>query len=445
VARCVARAPGGPIHVLLSDTEAEHLPGCNMAFRAEALRAIEGFDGRFRAAGDDVDLCWRLQERGWTLGFNPAAVVWHRRRDSVGAYWRQQRGYGRAEAMLERKWPEKYNTVGHVSWAGRLYAGPGWGLFPGTRRRIYQGTWGSAPFQRAEEDEPGFFSILAAMPEAWALVALLAAVGTLGAFWSPLVWAIPAAVLLAGGLLGVTLRNAWKACRDEADKEAGVRARSVALTAWLHLIQPWARLSGRIAAGLAPWRRYVPARAEWRLDRSISLWSEVWCAPDWWLGTLEKGLRSQGILVRRGGDYDGWDLEARSGALGHVRILMAIEEHGGGKQLGRFRFQPYWGPFAVLGVGAGAILGVGALLQGAWPAALVLGGVAALLTLRCQQEHAAAIGRATRIIRRLRSLAVHRAPDPSEDAGDAIPLPLEVPPGERRDRRRLPASTGTDP
>ena len=33
IAECVANAPGGPIHVLLSDEIAEHIPGCNMAFR----------------------------------------------------------------------------------------------------------------------------------------------------------------------------------------------------------------------------------------------------------------------------------------------------------------------------------------------------------------------------------------------------------------------------
>ena len=43
-----------------SDTEAEHIPGCNMAFRREALLEIGGFDPQFRAAGDDVDVCWRL-------------------------------------------------------------------------------------------------------------------------------------------------------------------------------------------------------------------------------------------------------------------------------------------------------------------------------------------------------------------------------------------------
>src|SRR5438552_1816150 len=30
IAECVARAPGGPVHVLITDREAEHIPGCNM-------------------------------------------------------------------------------------------------------------------------------------------------------------------------------------------------------------------------------------------------------------------------------------------------------------------------------------------------------------------------------------------------------------------------------
>src|SRR5204863_144550 len=64
IAECVARAPGGPVHVLVTDREAEHIPGCNMGFRKSCLEAIGGFDPQFRTAGDDVDVCWRLQERG---------------------------------------------------------------------------------------------------------------------------------------------------------------------------------------------------------------------------------------------------------------------------------------------------------------------------------------------------------------------------------------------
>ena len=90
IADCVANAPGGPVHVLLSDDEAEHIPGCSMAFRTEALRAIGGFDPQFRSAGDDVDVCWRLQQRGWTLGFSHGALVWHHHRNSLAAYCHQQ-------------------------------------------------------------------------------------------------------------------------------------------------------------------------------------------------------------------------------------------------------------------------------------------------------------------------------------------------------------------
>ena len=105
--------------MLLDDRIAEHVPGCNMAFSRDTLLGLGGFDPQFRVAGDDVDLCWRLQERGWTLGFSPAAVVWHHRRNSLQAYWKQQCGYGKAEALLERKWPSKYNAAGHLAWSGR--------------------------------------------------------------------------------------------------------------------------------------------------------------------------------------------------------------------------------------------------------------------------------------------------------------------------------------
>ena len=133
--------------MLLSDREAEHIPGCNMAFRREALEEIGGFDPQFRAAGDDVDVCWRLRRtRAGRIGFSPAAVVWHHRRDSVRAYWRQQRGYGAAEALLERKWPEKYNAAATSPGAAGSTeaASPGAGA---RRWRIYYGTWGSGLFQ----------------------------------------------------------------------------------------------------------------------------------------------------------------------------------------------------------------------------------------------------------------------------------------------------------
>src|SRR5262249_32170252 len=123
-----------------------------------------GFDPRFRVAGDDVDLCWRLQQAGWSLAFSPAAVVWHHRRNSLRGYLRQQRGYGCAEAMLERKWPEKYNSAGHLMWTGRVYSSPLKRL-PLRRGRIYHGIWGLAPFQSLYEPSPTLLESLPLMPE----------------------------------------------------------------------------------------------------------------------------------------------------------------------------------------------------------------------------------------------------------------------------------------
>src|SRR5438093_1193875 len=122
VAAAVMVSPGGPAHVMVSDREAEHIPGCNMAFYKWALEEVGGFDPIFRKAGDDVDLCWRLQQRGHKLGFSPAGFVWHYRRSTVKAYLQQQNGYGEAEALLARKHPEYFNTVGSGVWRGRIYS-----------------------------------------------------------------------------------------------------------------------------------------------------------------------------------------------------------------------------------------------------------------------------------------------------------------------------------
>ena len=204
IASCVAHAPGGPNHVLLSDTVAEHIPGCNMAFRKSALEKVGGFDAQFRIAGDDVDLCWRLQQCGGTLGFNPGAVVWHSRRDSVRGYLRQQKNYGRAEAMLELKWPDKYNAAGHISWQGRLY-GTGMTLPLFLQRwRVYHGVWGSGLFQRIYTRQPGLWRSVPLMPEWYLLIAALMLISALGALWSPLLLALP--VMLAA--LGVTVVQA---------------------------------------------------------------------------------------------------------------------------------------------------------------------------------------------------------------------------------------------
>jgi GT2 family glycosyltransferase len=377
IAECVACSPGGPTHVLLSDTIAEHIPGCNMAFRRNRLEAVGGFDPRFRIAGDDVDVCWLLQREGWTLGFSPSAVVWHHRRSSIRGYLRQQREYGRAEALLERKWPGKYNAAGHLTWAGRVYARA---RRPGRlRRRVRYGVWGSAAFQTASASEPRMLTSLPGMPEWFLLIAALALLASLAALWQPLLAAVP---LLALAVAAMLARAAIGAAHAQLDRRRPLRERlrMRGLVFLLHLLQPLARLAGRLSDGLTPWRRRGPGGVAVPRPRRFGLWSERWHSPKARLQAIGAGLLADGLSVARGGDYDRWELEVRGGALGSARVRMGIEEHGSGRQLARFHVWPRVSPLALLLVATFGPVALVAGLQGAITASVALGaaGAAAL-------------------------------------------------------------------
>jgi GT2 family glycosyltransferase len=392
IADCVYNAPGGPVHVLLSDREAEHIPGCNMAFRRDALAAIDGFDVRYRAAGDDVDVCWRLQENGGKIGFHAAAMDWHHRRNSVKMYWKQQQGYGKAEALLEEKWPQKYNAMGHLTWAGRLY---GKGLTEALRARrwyIYGGSRGNAPFQSLYAPGPGLWSSLPLMPEWYLAIISLALISLLGLSWPPLLWAIPLLALAIAAPIGQAILSALRAEFPSQWPSAWQRAKLRALTALLHLMQPAARLKGRIVHGLTPWRRRIDTAPADPLPRTLTRWSETWRAPESWLDDIEQQLTAQRLPLRRGGDYDLWDLELRGGLFASMRLRLGVEEHGGGKQQLRFRLWPRFPVTATLATAILAGLGISALAAQAWIAGIGLTLAAGLLLARALQDAALATG-----------------------------------------------------
>jgi len=393
VAECVDNAPGNPIHVLLSDEEAEHVPGCSMAVRRACLAEIGGFDPQFRVAGDDVDVCWRLQQRGWTLGYSPAAMVLHHRRRTVRTFWRQQRGYGRAEAMLERKWPEKYNHLGHVTWHGRLYGKGMARSFTWRRGRIYQGTWGSAPFQSLYEPAAGPLGGLLLMPEWYLMLGVGAALAALGVLWRPLLLVAPLVALGAAGSVAGALSGAARASYVDGPHVGRARLVRGALTTLLHLLQPAARLWGRLTYGLAPWRRCAGLRAAVApRRRTFATWVRHGVPPDARLAAAEAALRAGGVCVQRGGAYDRWDLELRGGLLGAARLLLATEEQGGGSQLVRLRAWPRGAAAGQIAAAVLLLLALAAGASGAWAAAGVLGLAAALLAGTTAYECGLALG-----------------------------------------------------
>lgn len=368
IATCVANAPGGPVHVLVSDEIAEHVPGCNMSFRKDALMKIGGFDPVYRNAGDDVDVCWRIQRSGRTIGFHPSAVVWHHRRNSLKAYWKQQKGYGKAEALLEAKWPEKYNSLGHLTWAGRIY-GNGLTLPVKVKKeKIFHGTWGSALFQSVYQPAGSFISYIPLMPEWYLISATFAILGCLGFIWPPLLWCF---TVFAFTVIIVFIQAAISAKKNSAlQPHQKKNNKYYLLIVLLHVIQPVARLYGRFANGLTPWRKRGAGLSSKFLfvfgSRTFTHWSEEWRSAEDWLSDIEKKLIKLKTRIKRGGDFDSWDLQVRIGLFSKSRGLLVIEEHGGGKQYLKFKCRANYSYKALVLAIIALTIGVIAAMSNQW-------------------------------------------------------------------------------
>jgi hypothetical protein len=218
-----------------------------MAFWTDVLINLGGFDPAFERAGDDVDLCWRLLDRGWEIGFHPAAVVWHHRRGNARAYLRQQRFYGHSEALVEARHPERFTALGTARWLGTIYgsSGPRVG-----RQRIYRGAFGTSPFQSVYRRESHGIDIANQLGvPAGILLALTAPIGAVSL------------ALLAPGMVGVAILlalGATNAVRARPQRVPGIgHLRARLAIAALTMAQPLVRAWGH-ARNRAPALRAVP-------------------------------------------------------------------------------------------------------------------------------------------------------------------------------------------
>jgi hypothetical protein len=128
------------------------------------------------------------------------------------------------------------------------------------------------------------------------------------------------------------------------------------------------------------------------------VWSERGHASDVWLRRLEAELQATSARVRSGGDFDRWDLEVRRGLSGGARVLMAIEEHGAGRQLVRFRVWPTVAPMAPMFAAAVTALAWGATRDGVWPVYALLAASGVLTVLGALRYCAAAMGEVIRAL-----------------------------------------------
>ncbi len=367
-AAVVMASPGGPAHVMLTDREAEHIPGCNMVFEKGALESIGGFDPLYRQAGDDVDICWRLQSEGFRLGFSAGGFVWHYRRSTVGAYLRQQAGYGEAEALLARRHPEFFNAMGGSIWRGRIYSPSAFGVI--TRRPvIYHGIFGSAAFQRLYSAQPmTALMLLTSLP--WHLVATLP--------WLILSLHFPALAPLAMATLGtsvaVCIAAGWQARLPARQSRWWSRP----LVAILYFMQPivrgWARYRSPISASSSSLEvdhgeaAEPPGRGA---GDDVVLWTtDSGFQRPTFLRELLESLKVGGLEARMATEWSRHDLEIARGPWSRLWLSTVTEELPHGRILLRCRPRTAWTRRAYLAGGlslAGVLLATGVLAsQTAW-------------------------------------------------------------------------------
>jgi glycosyltransferase involved in cell wall biosynthesis len=341
VAAAVMVSPGGPAHVMLTDRQAEHIPGCNMAFYKSALLAIDGFDPIFKKAGDDVDVCWRLQQAGFKIGFSPAAFVWHYRRSTVAAYLTQQKGYGEAEAMLVRKHPEYFNPFGGSVWRGRIYTSSKFGVLlrPPV---IYHGFFASAGFQFLYSTQPSVSLMLCTSLEYHILATLPLWIMSVH-FHYLLPLALASSLISCGVCIAAGLQAALPSNK--------VRPWSRLLVALLFFLQPivrgLARYQGRLAAPPTPLAVQqsldsVALRHSSRSLGQVCYWAEDGTDRLTWVASVISGLEKNGWPYRPDIGWSDFDAEIYGSRWSSLRLVTVAEEHGQNKRMLCSRLSGRW-------------------------------------------------------------------------------------------------------
>src|SRR5262249_55305511 len=197
-----------------------------------------------------------------------------------------------------------------------------------------------------------------------------------GISWRPLPFFLPLLTIS----VGIPIANACASAARSRFVGVGFQLPLRALTALLHVLQPAARLYGRLRHGLNIWRSRVPAGFAKPVPRSTAIWTERWQAPGSRLESIEAHLSRKRVPVDRGGQCDRWDLQVRAGFWGGARLLMAVEDPGAGAQYVRCRVWPKcFSPGLVLSLTL-ALFSAGAGLGGAATTSILL-ALGALLSV----------------------------------------------------------------
>lgn len=90
--------------------------GGNMGIWRSVFLEVGGWDETYLYALEDMELSWRLQLAGFSLGWRPKALISYRLRDDLRSLCRQSMNYGRGEVRLYRDYRGRCMTGRPVSY-----------------------------------------------------------------------------------------------------------------------------------------------------------------------------------------------------------------------------------------------------------------------------------------------------------------------------------------
>jgi glycosyltransferase involved in cell wall biosynthesis len=333
---CVAAAPGGPSHVLLTDTIAEHIPGCNMAFWRWAFENVDGFDPEYHKAGDDVDFCWRVQQAGGVISFSPTAIVWHYRRFTLRAFRRQQQGYGEAESLLRFKHLVFFGPTGSAKWRGQIYGAPRFSWFI-NRPIIYHGAFGDGFFQSIYPAPQSEVAAYLSSIEWFALAIVLLGLG----IFLPALRVLP--YLMFGGTLCVALSYMVRARIEPRFDTIPARLLVMVLAFAQPLVRGWSRYFTwlqfkRTPGAVIARHEKLPEKFGGR-EGSRVYWSEQGRERHALLREVFTLLDAENWRYSIDTGWHEWDIQIYGNLWWSIVLQTVTEYHGGPKCLTRVRLR----------------------------------------------------------------------------------------------------------
>jgi mycofactocin glycosyltransferase len=97
-----------------------YLPTCNLLVRKGLFLRLGGFREDL-CVGEDVDLCWRVQDHGSEVEYRPVGRVVHKHRNRLSPFCSRRFQYGTSEPLLQKLHPERVKALLIPLWASLFW------------------------------------------------------------------------------------------------------------------------------------------------------------------------------------------------------------------------------------------------------------------------------------------------------------------------------------